>query len=66
MSPSSATKKNHNSPMQRVLVGGGVVVGHPSTNHNSPHGRVVPFLWHKTFPIYIYIYILMVVLTDEG
>ena len=46
-------KKSHNLPMCRVVVGGGVVVGHPSTNHNSPHGWVVAFLchfmWHKTY-----------------
>ena len=29
-------KKSHNSPMWRVVVGGGA-------SHNSPHGRVVAF-----------------------
>ena len=31
----------HNSPMWQIVVGGGVMVGHPSTNHNSPRGWVV-------------------------
>ena len=31
----------HNSPTWRVVVGGGVTHHHPSTNYNSPHGRVV-------------------------
>ena len=35
MSPSGDTKKSHNSPRWRVVAGGGVVVGHPSTNHNT-------------------------------
>jgi len=29
--------------MWRVVVGGEVVVGHPSTKPNSPLGRFVPF-----------------------
>ena len=36
-------KKSHNSSMWRVMVGGGVIMGHLSTNHNSPHERVVAF-----------------------
>ena len=36
-------KKNHNLSMWWVVVGGGVIMGHPSTNHNSPHERVVAF-----------------------
>ena len=41
----------HNSPMWRVVVGGEVMVGHPSTNHNSPHGRVVHKIVSPEFSI---------------
>ena len=36
----------HNSPMWRVVVGGGVTQHHSSTNHNSPRGQVMHKVVH--------------------
>ena len=44
----------HNSSTWRVVIGGWVMVDHPSTNHNSPYRRVVYKIVHivvtKIFP----------------
>ena len=37
----------HNSATWQIVVGKGVMVGHPSTNHNSPRGQVVHKVVHK-------------------
>ena len=41
-----------NSPTWRVVVGGRVTHPHPSTNHNSPRGRVV----HKVVALEFFLY----------
>ena len=36
----------YNSSTWRVVIVGGVIHHHPSTNHNSPRGRVVHKIMH--------------------